>query len=355
MAKVRTVLSRAAWQRAAQAHQRRADALTADHRQRRAQGRSHPVHDFLFTYYTLSPAKLRRWVPGPEVVLAGADPDPARWRWHRQVMIATADRADEHRRGLLLDTEALAAARGNAARFVRELLTRTAARPAQHGCFGLHEWAMVYRAPTEQVRHPWPLRLGAAGTDAVVRAHSLRCTHVDAYRFFTADAAPRNAVRPTRQHQVTLEQPGCLHAGMDLYKWAYTLGPAVPGDLLLDAFELASDIRVMDMRGSPYDLRDLGLSAVAIETPAGKAEYVAAQRAFTARAGTLRDRLLGACQRLLAGDRAGPPATTSAGDEPAVHEDRDDLVGTQLGGDVDVPQVAPRDQLLTAGAGREHR
>ena len=109
------------------------------------------------------------------------------------------------------------------------------------------------------MRHAaWPLRLGARGTDSVVEAASIRCTHYDAYRFFTPEALPRNAIRPSRETQVALEQPGCLHANMDLYKWAYKLGPIVPGELLLDCFELARDIRELDMRASPYDLSALG-------------------------------------------------------------------------------------------------
>ena len=41
-------------------------------------------------------------------------------------------------------------------------VTATHARPAQLGCFGLHEWAMVYRQSPDEVRHAaWPLRLGA--------------------------------------------------------------------------------------------------------------------------------------------------------------------------------------------------
>jgi hypothetical protein len=149
---------------------------------------------------------------------------------------------------------------------------------------------MVYRAHV--TRHPVALRLGAAGTDDVVESHRIRCTHFDAHRFFTPDAVPRNAEAPTRARQVELEQPGCLHAGMDVLKWAQKLGPLVPGELLLDAFALAHDIRVLDMRASPYDLADHGYAPVRIETPGGKAEYVAAQRGFADRAAALRTRLL---------------------------------------------------------------
>jgi hypothetical protein len=77
--------------------------------------------------------------------------------------------------------------------------------------------------------------------------------------------------------------------------------PAVPSDLVVDAFELARAIREVDMRASPYDLTDLGLAPIRIETAAGKAQYVAAQRGFAERAQTLRRRLLSVVTPLASG------------------------------------------------------
>ncbi|NMO91213.1 3-methyladenine DNA glycosylase [Actinomycetospora sp. TBRC 11914] len=266
-------LDEATWRARARAHAERADALTAGHRARRERRESHPVEDFLFTYYPTRPGRLRIWHPGADVVLAGAG-ERAGWKHY----VPDGSRVDA------------ASIRPETVAFVRDLLTATASRPAHLGCFGLHEWAMVYR--DRDTRHPVPLRLGPEGTDAVVEDHRLRCTHHDAYRFFTAGAAPRNAGRPTREGQVAVEQPGCLHATMDLYKWATKLGPLVPGELLLDTFELARDVRVLDMRASPYDLTALGHPPVRIETAAGKAEYTRAQQGFAARGAVLRARLL---------------------------------------------------------------
>jgi hypothetical protein len=133
-----------------------------------------------------------------------------------------------------------------------------------------------------------------------VDSHRLGCTHFDAYRFFTAPARPLNTVRPAHDDRAAFEQPGCLHAGMDLYKHAYRLSPLVPSELVADCFELARDIRVLDMRASPYDLGGLGYSPVRIETTEGKQQYVAAQRRFAARGAPLRQRLLDECRRLLA-------------------------------------------------------
>jgi hypothetical protein len=66
----------------------------------------------------------------------------------------------------------------------------------------------------------------------------------------------------------------------------------VPGELVVDAFELAREIRVLDMRASPYNLSALGYEPLLIETAAGKADYTAAQRTFATRAAALRQRLV---------------------------------------------------------------
>lgn len=283
-----TVLPLPRWRALESAHEARADALTAGHRERRARGIRHPVEDFLFTYYRHSPAQLRRWHPGVGIALEGAGGMP-RAGWRGYVTDGGTVR---------VDLAAVLEARASAVERVREILARTRERPAQLSCFGLHEWAMVYRLGPDDVRHQgWPLRLGTAGTAAVVERHQLRCTHFDAFRFFTPDAAPRNQAQLTRASQPGTEQPGCLHAGMDVYRWCYELTPLVPSTLTLDAFEFARRIRRLDMAASPYDLRALGLDPVPIETPEGKARFVARQRRLAAEADGLRERLLDVIER----------------------------------------------------------
>lgn len=278
-------LSGTEWREIETAHRARAHALTAAHRERAARGEKHPVEDFLFTYYSYKPAVLRTWHPGAGVELEDAA-DRAHKRWY-----TTGSSPDSAR----VDADAYRRDKAPLIEAVTRILRATVDRPGRFGCFGLHEWAMVYRQ--RELRHPVPLRLGREGTDAVVEAHDLRCTHFDAFRFFTPDAAPRNDAPLTREGQASSEQPGCLHANMDLYKWAVKLGPLVPGDLLLDTFELARDIRYLDMQASPYDLRDWAGDPVRIETPEGKAEYVRRQRGFADRANALRRRLLTAAER----------------------------------------------------------
>ncbi|MDO5634685.1 MAG: 3-methyladenine DNA glycosylase [Micrococcus sp.] len=305
-----TVLPAPVWTAEAARHQRRiaqrTDPIIALHHA----GTRHPVYDFLFTYYSHSPAALQRWHPGPGVVLAahpddapaihpddapaaGSAPAADRSTWRHYRWVAPGEHPDAPHGGWTVDLAAFLAERGDGVAFIRDLVARTAARQPRLGCFGLHEWAMAYRSELHGVRHSSvPLRLGAAGTNAVVEAATIQCTHVDAFRFFAPEARELNTEQPTRAGMRSQEQPGCLHATMDLYKWCVKLLPAVTSSLTADCFELAWQVREMDMKASPYDLADWGFEPIRIETPAGRAEYVRAQSEFARRGQALRARLL---------------------------------------------------------------
>ena len=281
------VLDETDWLDRERMHHKRVDDFCEPHRRRVGTGEAHPVWDFLFTYYSLRPRQLRIWHPGFGVALGGA----AGQRYLRRSGYARG------RDGVTVTREHLLA-RADTVRFIARLLRATTSRPARLNCFGLHEWAMVYQAPT--VRHGQvPLRLGSAGTDAVVESMPLRCSHFDAYRFFTEPAARRNAEELTRDGQVAAEQPGCVHANMDLYKWCYKLGPLIASELLMDSLDLAADARALDMRASPYDLTAYGIAPIPIEGAAGRTEYVRGQRDIVRRAASVREALLADCRRLL--------------------------------------------------------
>lgn len=276
------ILSPAHWQAERSAHESRVDTLVKGHRDRATIGQKHPVEDFLFRYYSFRPSALRRWHPGPGIVLGGTEAQEfLRWPEYRE----TAD-------GVTFALDKVPAKRRQFATWLTDYLAATQSRPAFFGCFGWHEWAMVYRQSPSEVRHQaYPLRFPADELAEIVEQGSGCCTHFDAFRFFTAPARPLNRHQPTRETTIELEQPGCLHANMDLYKWAYKLSPAVSSELLFNCFRLAWDIRVIDMRASPYDLSELGYEPIKIETPEGRSEYERLQRGFTARSEPLREAL----------------------------------------------------------------
>ncbi len=268
------------WRERQRLHGQRVEPWIAPRRARRSAGRRHPVDDFLFDYYPYSAGRLATWHPGHGVVLLGcADSFLGFPAYHR------------HGGGVTVDASLLQA-RAERLRFARTLLGATAERAPQWGCFGLHEWAMVYRLAPGDVRHSsYPLRLAPDDIADVVDDVGLRCTHVDAYRFFTPPAIPLNAHAPTRAEQDRWEQPGCLHANMDLYKYAMWFSPFIGSELVADCFELARQARELDMRAAPYDLADLGYEPIRVETADGRREYADRQRAVAERAALLRRRL----------------------------------------------------------------
>src|SRR5690606_21936909 len=83
-------LAAEAWTQRFHAHAQKADALTQGYRERVQEGVPHAVDDFLYTYYNLRPARLRRWHPGVDVALhdvvqadATVTVAPhAQWRWY---------------------------------------------------------------------------------------------------------------------------------------------------------------------------------------------------------------------------------------------------------------------------------
>lgn len=297
------------WARWEADHVGAVDRLTSDHLERRRRGEPHPVVDFLFTYYRMSVATVRRWHPGPGLLLEGAHHTArVEWRHYRRESVAG-------RTGLVVDPGSVLDRAGARIRRGRRIVAATVDRPGSTGCFGLHEWAMLYGAGPEEMRHSSvPLRLSQDQIDDVVERSRLRCTHFDAFRFFTPAAEPRNEVRLSREGRHRTEQPACLHAGMDLYSWVAALEAGAPGELLVDALVAAFDAREVDMRSSPYDLSAWGLDPLPVETAAGRAEFVAFQRNWMRRTNRLRRRFLLAVDRLEAGtDQGASPGSGPVG------------------------------------------
>lgn len=257
---------------------------------RRALAEKEPVSDFLFEYYGIRPKSLLRWTPGVGIALTGSVAEFSSRRFFR--ILATPSGHLAH-----VSTEALSERRWRAVEWIRVLLENVQNRHPYLGCSGMHEWAMV--SLDGEIRHPHlPLRVDKREVDNVVRASAIRCTHFDAFRFFAPASRELNRVRPSHENMHRLEQPGCLHVNMDVLRWALKLQPFVASDIVADAFELALEIRKVDMRASPYDMGTYGLEPIKVETPAGRQQYRELQQEFYLRCQPVRQRLLEAVGRL---------------------------------------------------------
>ena len=131
-----------AWRARVLRHRERVEQWTGPRRERRARGDSHPVYDFLFQYYSYSAGQLEVWHPAPHEALI--DTPEAREHFAPPVYQA-ADGV------IRRDTRALSAGSRAKLTSVIDVMTATRDRPANFSCYGMHEWAMVYRG--HDVRH----------------------------------------------------------------------------------------------------------------------------------------------------------------------------------------------------------
>ena len=284
-----TVLSRHEWLEHSDTHRQIVEPWVAPRLARRSLGQAHPVDDFLFEYYPVSANKLMTWHPGFGVSLEANEDDVELFP---QSIYELVD-------GCISIRESWIAQRKERATQTHAFLKITGQRPARTGCFGLHEWAMVLGP--DEVRHSsWKLRLTQEEIRATIDDVGLKCTHFDAFRFFTPVARPLNPIQLTRTDQIEYDQPGCLHANMDLYKYAQKFAPIVGSTLVRETFALAREIRTVDMQVAPYDLADLGVEPIRVETPEGRTEFARQQLDFSQRAVALRQQLVDALEPLLA-------------------------------------------------------
>ncbi len=277
----RTILEAADWQGRRSQHIARLKSICKDRVERQKRSIKHPINDFLFEYYPFRPAQLLRWSPGVDVVLSGAKASQADW----------PGEFEDCDGGAFIPAKSFPAHRRDYLDWAIRYLEETGTRSPNWNCFGLHEWAMVYHA--DVVRHATtPLRLSKSEIAGVVDELGLRCTHYDAYRFFTADALPKNRIALTRATTAQYDQPACIHVVMDLYKFAFKIAPWIASEIIGDAFLHAGKARQIDMRASPYDLQEYGLEAIEIETKAGREEYLECQRQLALEAEPIREEIL---------------------------------------------------------------
>jgi hypothetical protein len=268
-------------------HRGRIEGMLGSFYEDRGHGVRHAILDFLVEYYSFRRSKLSLWTPGlgirvehnPNESLEGSF-----WDYSGGYSFVSKGKLNSKKMTGL--------------HWIHSLLQAVENRPPVYHCYGMHEWAMVFR--TSEIRHPYlKLRLSHGEIDSFVESQPIGCSHVDAFRFFTEPARPLNKFQPNRETQIQMDQPGCLHVTMDLYKWAYKGWPWIPSDILADALELAIDTRILDMQASPYDVSMYGYEAIPIETETGRQTYSAQQEVLSRRAEPIRKRLIAAYERLL--------------------------------------------------------
>ncbi len=284
--KTTAVIPSSEWKNLAARHRAEVGKITIPMRERKSRHQKHPVYDFLHTYYSYSLGRLEKWHPGVGVILEDAPELEFSGKYYRRengfVWIDPGKVTDKGRERLV---------------WIHQLLTLTQSRAPNMACHGLHEWAMVYSGADIRHRESVPLRLSQEEIDSVVNSRPICCSHFDAFRFFAPAAF--NRLKPTLLTREENEQPGCIHANMDLYKWAYKSSPWISSDILRKALFFAIEAREIDMRASPYDLSSFGYKAIPIEIPDGRREYERVQLGLYKKGLILRQDLIKALEKNL--------------------------------------------------------
>jgi hypothetical protein len=281
-------ISLSRWQESSEHHRQEVEQITMPMRARKSRGEKHPVYDFLHTYYSFPLGRLEKWHPGFAVPIEiNQTIDLPEKYYHQEGGIAW------------IDSEKLTLKSKERLLRIHRLLTLTQSRPPNFSCHGLHEWAMVFSGSDVRHRESAPLRLPQSKIDELVSSRPLCCSHFDAFRFFAPDTIPLNRFTPTLLTREDHEQPGCIHANMDLYKWAYKSSPWISSEILRKTLFFAIEARIIDMRASPYDLLEYGYSPIPIETTEGRREYEREQSVLYRRGLKLRSELIAALDIIL--------------------------------------------------------
>lgn len=282
------VYSENEWTYLSQTHEQKVESLVGDYLIERSQHKKNPVMDFLFQYYAFRPSMLKRWSPGFGVGLEFSNVET----------LPSFDELETEDQVAWISLKDFPEHRVRSTKWILEMLKSTQDQRPSFGCFGMHEWAMVYKA--EKPRHDQvPLRMEPDELAAFVESRPLLCTHFDAFRFFTKPAQPMNRFELSRERFADSEQPGCIHSNMDLYKWAFKLYPWISSDLILEAFELALEARTIDMKASPYDLKEYGLEPIKIETESGRKKYKELQEAIFEKGKPVRNQIISSYENFI--------------------------------------------------------
>ncbi|TNE68598.1 3-methyladenine DNA glycosylase [bacterium] len=268
------------------AHENRVKERLSLYLDKREAGAKHPAIDFLFDYYSFRPGLLERFSAGFDVKL---DKD-CKEIPNESLFVDTGD-------SWMMDLRQFPSHRFHSLLWLIDMLEKTQEHEPQFGCLGMHEWAMVYKEETDK-RHKLPLRLSPEATQRFVESRPIRCTHYDAFRFFTQPAKPLNAYQLTKPEMPEMEQGGCIHTNMDVYRWAFKFYPWIDSETIWEAFDLAWNARWIDMKASPYDVSGLGEINIPIETKEGAEEYVREQKKLYQQGVLIRRQLIEKLKKL---------------------------------------------------------
>ena len=276
------------WAELKQIHESELSEILDPYLEKRSRQLKDPVLDFLFEYYAFRPSHLKRWSPGIGAALEFENKDELPEVSELRIVDNIAR----------LDPYLFPEKRIRSLTWTLDLLKQNRDKRPFFGCFGMHEWAMVYRA--DDIRHDQiPFRLSNEEIAEFVESRPLLCTHFDAFRFFTDKARPMNRNELSRDNFTEMEQPGCLHTNMDLYKWAFKLFPWISSDIIREAFFNAVETRKVDMQASPYDATEFGLKPIKIETESGRAEYLERQMEIYENSQPIREMVIEGYEKVL--------------------------------------------------------
>ena len=281
---------------------------------------SHPIFNFIHTYYRYSISKVLAYSPGlgTQIQLEGVKASDLYFKPSDSRVTQESTSGFLSPYGLIFEEDS-GVAYYDGATFVKEkeaqklqeflsILTETSMRPPMFSCYGLHEWAMLYsgrrnsQSPELGSKHQkTPLRVTQEIIDDLVEGKqagcTLMCTHFDAYRFFHPSSQELNVINDlSRKTQAKYEQGGCIHATMDLFKFAYTLYPFCSSTLLRKTLRLALAARKIDMRSSPYDvskyLPEEEREPIRVEIAEGRKQFAVEQESLFHRSMPIRAELI---------------------------------------------------------------
>jgi hypothetical protein len=164
--------------------------------------RGHPIYNFLFAYYfSFNKSILKKYSPGVGVMLPGAT-------FEEQPYLAVSSYGNPFiNSGYYWDLSrvAIPVKKKRSAEYIYNILRAIDSKSPSFCCYGLHEWAMLYdpsgigaakNLNNDRLRkfQSLPLRLSVENVREVVESNKLRCTHFDAFRYFTDPAKPLNSL-----------------------------------------------------------------------------------------------------------------------------------------------------------------